>query len=351
MLPATPPRPADVEHVIRWRHHFRAALFAAGLLLLAAVTFVPLAAAQSGPKLTQRLRIAHLAADQGRITTLPGIGCAGQTITGVDAVRSFPSSGHTRTYRVYLPTTAKPGVRMPVVIDFHALASNGELQESLTGFSALSESEGFILVHPDGLGRPSGWNALLNASSGIDDVQFTNDLLDDLLRDYCVDARRIYATGFSNGAMLASRIGCQLGSRVAAIAPVAGFYTPEDNCVGVAPVLAIHGMNDDVVPFAGGLTVGVPYPGVQASLKDWAGKVAHCSGSESSYYIGPGLRLESYEGCGRELSSLLVVEGLGHAPPTGAVAEYIWAFFKQQELPWPASYTAAAPTPQTADSP
>ena len=312
-------------------------------MLLVAITFVPVAAAQSGPRLTARLRVAQVSADQGRITTFPGIGCAGTAMTGVDAVRSFPSGGYNRNYRVYLPTTSKPGVRMPVVIDFHALASNGELQESLTGFSALSESEGFILVHPDGLGKPSGWNALLNADSGIDDVQFTSDLLDDLLRDYCVDARRIYATGFSNGAMLASRIGCQLGSRVAAIAPVAGFYTPDDNCVGVAPVLAIHGTNDDVVPFAGGLTVGVPYPGVQESLKDWAGKVAHCAGADSSYYIGPGLRLESYDGCGRELSSLLVVEGLGHAPPTGAVAEYIWSFFKQQQLPWPSSYAASAP--------
>lgn len=333
------------------RFPVRAALVAAGLLLLAAITFVPLAAAQSGPGLTPRLRLAQVASDQGRITTLPGIGCAGRAITGVDAVRSIPSGGHTRTYRVYLPTTAKPGVRLPVVIDFHALASNGELQESLTGFGALAESEGFVLVHPDGLGKPTGWNALLNANSGIDDVQFTNDLLDDLLRDYCIDARRIYATGFSNGGMLASRIGCTLGSRVAAVAPVAGFYAPDDNCVGVAPILAIHGTNDTVVPFAGGLTVGVPYPGVQESLKEWAGKVAHCSGAASSYYIGPGLRLESFEGCGRELSSLLVVEGLGHAPPTGAVAEYIWSFFKQQQLPWPSSYAAAAPTPQTADSP
>ncbi|MCA9830961.1 MAG: PHB depolymerase family esterase [Dehalococcoidia bacterium] len=327
----------------RRRHRFRAAIVAVGLLLLAAVTFVPLAAAQSGPRLTPRLRVAQLSADQGRITTLPGLGCAGHALTGIDAVRSLASAGRSRSYRVYLPTTSKPGIRLPVVIDFHALASNGQLQESLTGFRALAESEGFILVHPDGVGTPSGWNALLNTTSGIDDVQFTSDLLDDLLRDYCVDARRIYATGFSNGAMLASRIGCQLGSRVAAIAPVAGFYTPDDNCVGVAPVLAIHGTNDDVVPFAGGLTVGVPYPGVEESLKQWAGTVAHCSGAESSYYIGPGLRLESYEGCGRELSSLLIVEGLGHAPPTGAVAEYIWSFFKQQQLPWPTSYAANAP--------
>jgi polyhydroxybutyrate depolymerase len=289
--------------------------------------------AQTPPELTNKLQLGFVASDQGRLTTLPGTGCAGELRTGADLVGSLTSGGILRTYRLHMPVTAQQGVPTPVVLNFHALASNGQIQEDLSGLRPLSDREGFILVSPDGAGSPSGWNALLNESSGIDDVAFVNDLIDELQRNYCVDVRRVYATGFSSGGMMASRLGCELGSRIAAVAPVAGVYAPEELCAGVSPMLAIHGTGDTVVPFDGGLTVGVPYPGARAALAQWAGRISHCYGPVTSVGVGPRLILEKYSGCGAE-TSLLVVEGLGHAPPDGAIADYMWSFLQSKKLPF-----------------
>lgn len=51
-------------------------------------------------------------------------------------------------------------------------------------------------------------------------------MLDALGREPCVDARRVYATGLSNGGVMAHRPGCELSDRIAAIAPVAGRTAP-----------------------------------------------------------------------------------------------------------------------------
>ena len=304
----------------------------AAMAAVLAIQFFP-AAADTPQKLPQRLSLGFIASDQGRLTALPGTGCAGELRTGVDLVGSITSGGLVRTYRLHMPATVQQGVPAPLVLDFHALASNGKIQEDLSGLRPISDREGFILVSPDGAGSPSGWNALLNATSGIDDVQFVSDLIDELTRNYCVNVRRIYATGFSSGGMMASRLGCELASRIAAVAPVAGVYAPEDLCVGVAPLLAIHGTGDTVVPFDGGLTVGVPYPGARQALAQWAGRISHCYGDVKSTSQGPNLVLEQYTGCGAE-TSLLVVHGLGHAPPNGATAEYLWGFLQSKMLPF-----------------
>jgi polyhydroxybutyrate depolymerase len=307
------------------------------VLIGLAVLRLPAAAAEGGPKLTRRLTLEQVASDQGRLTVLPGTQCAGELRTGVDFAGTVVSGGLVRTYRLHMPATVRKGEPAALVLNFHALAANGTIQEELSGLRAISDREGFILVSPDAQGTPSGWNALLNASSGVDDVRFVADLLAQLSQDYCVDVRRVYATGFSSGGMLASRLGCQLGTRFAAVAPVAGIYAPEDLCIGVSPMLAIHGTRDTVVPFSGGTAVGVPYPGARAAVAQWAGRIARCFGGVVSTPLGPGLTLEEYTGCGSQYTGLLVVDGLGHAPPNGD-AEYIWAFFKRFKLGYGPSY-------------
>ena len=68
-----------------------------------------------------------------------------------------------------------------------------------------------------------------------------------------VDPERIFATGFSNGAMLTHRLACEAGDVFRAIAAVAG----TDNTLACAPkrpvsVLVIHARNDDHNRFEGG---------------------------------------------------------------------------------------------------
>jgi polyhydroxybutyrate depolymerase len=86
-------------------------------------------------------------------------------------------------------------------------------------------------------------------------VQFTRDLLTLIERDYCVDPRRIYATGFSNGGFMSHLLACELSDTFAAVAPVSGVLgIPPTSCLPSRPipVLDIHGTADPVVPYDGG---------------------------------------------------------------------------------------------------
>src|SRR5262245_42785509 len=84
-------------------------------------------------------------------------------------------------------------------------------------------------------------------------------LIDRLETTDGVDSGRVYVTGGSRGGLMAYRLACQLSSRVAAIAPVAGGI---DIAIGSGPapcepgrpvsVLDIHGSADPEVPIEGG---------------------------------------------------------------------------------------------------
>ena len=109
----------------------------------------------------------------------------------------------------------------------------------------------------------------------IDDVGFTAKMLDDLATVVNVDAKRIYCTGLSNGAMMAHRLGAELSDRIAAIAPVAGTMVCDDcKPKRPVPVLYFHGTKDTLVPYAG-LEKPMKLRGVNATIETWI-KVNGC---------------------------------------------------------------------------
>jgi polyhydroxybutyrate depolymerase len=99
----------------------------------------------------------------------------------------------------------------------------------------------------------------------VDDVGFTLAVLRDVARNVSVDAARVYATGHSNGAMMAYRLAIEASERLAAIAPVAGVMQaasfPPPRPVSV---LHIHSVEDPRALYAGGL--GPPFPGTQSRV-------------------------------------------------------------------------------------
>jgi polyhydroxybutyrate depolymerase len=110
-------------------------------------------------------------------------------------------------------------------------------------------------------------------------VAFIRTLLDQLERDYRVDSKRIYAGGFSNGAMMSYRLGAELSERVAAIAVAAGAIGAKQADGSILmipppahplPVIAFHGEQDPVVPYAGGIGFeGVHFLSAADSIGFW----------------------------------------------------------------------------------
>jgi len=54
------------------------------------------------------------------------------------------SGGRTRSYRLYMPSSIEKGRRVPVVLNFHALAADGTIQENLSGLRPIADRERFI---------------------------------------------------------------------------------------------------------------------------------------------------------------------------------------------------------------
>lgn len=177
-----------------------------------------------------------------------------------DYSRTVESGGRKRTYLVHIPPKYDRQKPMPLVLAFHGGGSNAPQMVRFCGLNEKGDAAGFIVVYPNGTGRIDQiftWNTGnccgYALSQNVDDVAFVRALLDDLGRDVAIDPKRVYATGMSNGGMMAYRLGAELSDRIAAIAPVGGPMGTE-TCAPQRPVPVIHfhGTADEFAPFAGG---------------------------------------------------------------------------------------------------
>ena len=136
------------------------------------------------------------------------------------------SGGESRTFIVHVPTGYTGRSPVPAIIDFHPLGGTGSPQEGSSGWKAKCDSVGCIAVYPDSSKKAgdNSWNAGYccdNAEKNqIDDVQFARDIIKWLEANTCVDAKRIYASGGSNGGGMTYRMACEAADVIAAVAPV-----------------------------------------------------------------------------------------------------------------------------------
>ena len=194
-------------------------------------------------------------------------------VTAGDHDLSLAFGGATRTYLVRLPPRFRERGPLPVVLAFHGGGGNAAGFKAYAGLDALADREGFVVVYPDGSGRLGRrlltWNAGTCCGyardNNVNDVAFALAALRDLARDLPLDPTRVYATGHSNGAMMAYRLAVEASDRIAAIAPVAGtMVTDRFQPARPVPVLHIHSVDDPRALYAGG--VGPPFPGTQSRV-------------------------------------------------------------------------------------
>ena len=167
---------------------------------------------------------------------------------------SITHDGIERDYILYVPEIYDGSTAVPLVLNFHGFGSSASQQMFYGDFRDIADTEGFLLVHPEGttLIGNQFWNVgFPGLSSTIDDVGFTEALIDELATLYTIDLDRVYATGMSNGGFMSFLLACQLSEKIAAVASVTGSMTQDtfDDCNAQlpTPVLQIHGTEDDVV--------------------------------------------------------------------------------------------------------
>ena len=260
----------------------------------------------------------------------------GRPAQGRDHSFTIQHGGLARMYRVHVPAGYDPARPVPLLVALHGGGGNMDFQanDALYGQITKSDREGFIAVFPNGYSRlPGGKFATWNAGNccgaardqAIDDVGFIRQVVADVAQRWSIDRERIYATGMSNGAMMAYRLACEMSDVFKAIAPVAG----TDNTRACTPrnpvsVLHIHARNDSHVLFTGGAgpdsvakALVADYVSVPATVAKWAA-LDKCSGPARRVLERPGAQCEVYAACGAGTQvQLCVTDTGGHSWPGG----------------------------------
>lgn len=170
-----------------------------------------------------------------------------------DHERMLEHDGAVRRYVLHVPEGLDPTSPAPLLVNMHGLTSNPEQQIPWSNMNASADPRGYVGVYPAGISN--SWNAGTCCggaqSTGVDDIGFLRAMVADIESAICIDPRRVYATGMSNGGHMSYALSCEAADLFAAVAPVAGANRWPD-CAPSRPIptFAFHGVQDLIVPYA-----------------------------------------------------------------------------------------------------
>jgi polyhydroxybutyrate depolymerase len=267
-----------------------------------------------------------------------------------------------RNFNIHLPTDYNSNASYPLILGFHGgqQAATSSMGWNVFAYQSMlsekADTEGFIVVYPEGLvfNQNRSWNAgnccppAMNQN--VDDVGFIDNLLDTLFSNYSIDTTRVYATGSSNGGMMSYRLACELGHRIAAIAPNAcsQMYYP-CNPSNKIPIISFHSKVDPIVSYTGGMGGAPPlttiyFPSQDSTMTLWSQK-NNCQ-SRDTIIDGNGTNYDFIKihgcSCNVEIHHYATTDG-SHSWPGGnpnnnpvstqiSATDLLWSFFQNYSL-------------------
>ncbi|MCP4679596.1 MAG: prolyl oligopeptidase family serine peptidase [Deltaproteobacteria bacterium] len=263
--------------------------------------------------------------------------CVGGGLTPGHYQRTIAFDGRNRNYHLHVPAGYDDTVAMPVVFDLHPVMTNAGIMDQMTRFRAKGEKEGFIVVQPNGVGGSWNGGPLCcgeAAAQNLDDVGLVRAIRDEIAKELCVDMKRVYADGMSNGGYLSHKIACEDSDLVAAIGPVVSSigYNNVDECMPSRPmpVLIISGGTDSL-------------SSREETFAKWR-ELNDCNDSFVEEQFGV-FTCTNYNECEGGVETIHCVgAGVGHCWPGTSFAiypcnkdldatAYIWDFFTKWEIP------------------
>jgi len=269
------------------------------------------------------LLLAITAACGSELPTRPdweGVGVFGEYIV---------HNGVKRAYVINVPASYDASEPTPMLIMFHGLGDSGPNYQRWSGMDSVAEAAGFISVYPNGTGfscfddlppeecedtPPFRWQEEV-------DLEFTRELIAHLKHELTIDSRRIFAAGFSNGALFTHEVGCEMADEFAAVAVIAALLYPQ-TAVGCTPsrpipVLLMNGTEDVAFPWEG----GGRYLSVSSTISAWAA-INGCTGEPTVEWLpdteddGTRVWTETHQTCYSSAEVLFYgIEGGGHTWP------------------------------------
>lgn len=188
-------------------------------------------------------------ASAGRTATAPAVPACVPPAPGTH--RIVVDGDHPPVALHVAPGPQKPG--RPLIMVLPGAGQTGADVAAYTGYSKLADRKGFLVAYPTAVGRRPFWNVSGSVPGKPDDVAYLRKAITTLTAAACADARRVGMTGVSNGGGMTARMACDAADLLAAAAPVAGGYSTLPDCHPrrALPILEIHGIRDEVVPYRG----------------------------------------------------------------------------------------------------
>lgn len=250
-----------------------------------------------------------------------GAGCTKSGLAkGGGQKLSLAVGGDARTYVLSVPQSygELPG-SFRLVFAFHGGGGTGDGLRSWYDSEQRFAEKSAIVVYPDA--KNGQWDLDSPADANAD-IAFFDALVAEISSTACIDAARVFAVGFSNGAYFVNQLACRRGGVLRAIAPHAGggpygpgsAYDAQGNlvCTGPPPAVKIFHAEDDYT---------VPISHAEASLAHWT----WANGCQPSTHGASPDSCAAYDGCGRPVE-VCRYWGVGHSIWTEG-AKATWSFF------------------------
>jgi polyhydroxybutyrate depolymerase len=255
------------------------------------------------------------------------------TLQAGNTTKTIMLDGVERSFIVHAPPSYDGSTAVPVVFDFHGLGGSGNGQMNRSRWDDVADAQGFISIYPNGI--ENAWNAGgCCGNTGSDDVAFVRAIIDTMANDACIDRRRVYASGCSNGGGMSYRLACEAADVIAAVAPVDFDCVLGQGCGDCAParpitVVQFRGTADQAVSYEGAGLFG----GAQANLATW-GEINECT--DSAVALEQNDSCEGFSACGDGAQTILcTVQDGTHCGSYGSfmIPEVAWGVLSNETLP------------------
>ena len=287
------------------------------------------------------------------------ITCPDTVVQSGDSTQRVQVDSLDRSYYLHIPAGYTGTEPLALVIDFHPLGGTGMQQANSNGWKAKADDVGFIVAYPDSYNSNNSWNVgmcCMDAQQNqIDDVGFTKAMIEHVSGIACVDPKRVYATGCSNGGGMSYKVACDLADTIAGVAPVDfrcvyGGSTDAPSCEGCMPSRPISITHFDntgdnaLVPYNGGLTsfpadcppgqacTGMGFPSAAENFETWQ-QINECTGSAAG--LEGHSECQTNDSCGGGAQvTMCVQQGGSHCGNYSSlgIVDTAWEMFEQQSL-------------------
>ena len=225
-----------------------------------------------------------------------------------------------RDIHVYAPSNLAP--KSPLLISCHGMDQDPNYQQSNTHWEAVADTAGFVVVYPRGGTGMDTWDI-----KGDKDTKWMTEIIAQMVKEYDIDTKRVYLSGFSMGGMFTYHAMSKIADKIAAFAPTSGTNVyGASKAMRPVPIIHPHGTNDDVLS----------YSNVEGFIKNYRDQF-HCPSQAEEQKNYPnaensGATMYTWGPCDEGVYiKHLKLPGGGHRPSKADVSD-IWNFVKQWSL-------------------